>query len=207
MDLLREALELKHTPEAYTQQDFDKILGKYSAVADLPGFAFVDELVVMYPEAKFILTDRNSHAWLSSMQASIFAHMDSWPLFFQSLYDFEHARPLRRLMRKWAELFCAMDFHDGARRSYITHVQHCLKVVPKERLLVMRLEEQLDWEDLCAFLEVPIPEQSTLGQPKGPAGVMEHVNAGEPQDSSMWLAFATVVLSVAGGICFLRLVV
>lgn len=52
-----------------------------------------------------------------------------------------------------------MDFGDGAREAYIDHVQHVLKVVPKERLLILRFGEQSDWHDLCDFLGKKPPDE------------------------------------------------
>lgn len=128
-------------------------------------------------------------------------------MFFQSLYDFDHARPLRQLMRKWAELFCELNFDEVARQAYIAHVQHCLRVVPKERLLVMRLEEPLDWEDLCAFLGIPGPEQSIVC--RSPEGIDKEVGQSTTnvEDPSTWLALGTVALTVLSGLLFLWMVI
>lgn len=169
MDLLHEALLLKNDETKkgpYGPQEFDRLWGKYDAVGDLPGFAFVNELVSYYPQAQFILTDRNVDAWARAMRATTFAHAMSWPLFFQSLYDGQHARPLRRLMRTWLRMFCRLDFGNGAREAYIDHVQHCLKVVPKERLLILRFEEDSEWHDLCEFLgkEMPDTQYPVVGE-------------------------------------------
>jgi hypothetical protein len=132
MDLIHEALVAKYdrTIPPYTRKDYDKIWGSYDvssiltsiphtamfvplmswndekALTDLPAFAFVPELLSAYSSAKFILTTRSVNSWHRSMQATVFAHMTSWPLFLQSLYDFEHTRLLRRLMRKWGQVFC-----------------------------------------------------------------------------------------------------
>ena len=168
MDLLHEALTLKHndSQEQYGQPEFDQIWGKYDALMDLPAFAFVPELLTLYPETvKFILTDRNVDAWLLSMQTTIFAHLDSWPLVLQSLYDTQHAQPLRRLMRKWAEVFCGFDFGSAAKQAYIEHVKFCLRVVPKERLLILQLREGGEdredwWDDICEFLGQAVPDES-----------------------------------------------
>lgn len=165
MDLLREALLLKQVQNdatkepPYGPQDCDRIWGKYDAVGDLPGYAFVNELVAYYPQTQFILTDRNPDAWGRAMRATTLAQVMSWPLFFQSLYDGQRARPWRRLMRAWIRGFCRFDFRDGLREAYIDHVQHVLKVVPKERLLIKRFEEQSEWHDLCEFLGKDVPHE------------------------------------------------
>lgn len=166
MDLLHEALVLKHKShdniederQPYGPQDFDKVWGKYDAVGDLPGFAFVDELVTYYPQAQFILTDRNVDAWARAMKATGFVEVKSWSWFLRSCYGFQYARPLRRLIRIWLESFCQFEFGGGLRKAYIDYVQHCLKVVPKERLLILRYGEHSDWHDLCEFLGKKLPD-------------------------------------------------
>ncbi|KAK4495587.1 hypothetical protein PRZ48_012855 [Zasmidium cellare] len=131
---------------------------KYDAVGDLPGFAFVDELVAYYPQARFILTDRNVDSWARAMRASCFVEVGSWAWFLRGCWDGQYVRPLRRLLLLWIRKFCRFDFGDGLREAYFDHVQHCLKVVPKEKLLILRFGEQSDWHDLCEFLGKDVPE-------------------------------------------------
>ncbi|KAF2167773.1 hypothetical protein M409DRAFT_65892 [Zasmidium cellare ATCC 36951] len=165
MDLLHEALVLKHRRDGdkderqlYGPQEFDKIWGKYDAVGGLPGFAFVDELVAYYPQAQFIMTDRNVDSWARAMRATCLVEVGSWSWYFRSWYDSQHASPLRRLIQAWIHQLCRSDFGDELREAYIDHVQHCLKIIPKEKLLIMRFGQESDWHDLCDFLGKTVPD-------------------------------------------------
>ncbi|EME88456.1 uncharacterized protein MYCFIDRAFT_43766 [Pseudocercospora fijiensis CIRAD86] len=163
MDLLNEALEIKAKGGAdarpYRRKEFDKIWGEYNAIIGLPGFAFVDELIEAYPNALFILTERNVDDWHRDMQEDVFAEVDSWSLFCESLYDSWHARPFQRLLNTWCQMFCQGKFGNGAKEAYMDHVMHCKKAVPPERLLTLRLEDQEGWQPLCKFLKKRIPNE------------------------------------------------
>ncbi|ENH75031.1 hypothetical protein FOC1_g10010415 [Fusarium oxysporum f. sp. cubense race 1] len=66
LGLWREALDAKFYGKGklWGREEFDKILGPYDAVADLPAICFVEELVAAYPEAKVIVTQRDVDSWL-----------------------------------------------------------------------------------------------------------------------------------------------
>ncbi|CAK3823752.1 Hypothetical predicted protein [Lecanosticta acicola] len=206
MDLLHEALTLKHncSEHAYGQLEFDQIWGKYDALIDLPAYAFVPELLKHYPQTlKFILTDRHVDVWHAEMQKSVFAHLDCRSLLLQSFYDSHHARPLRRLMRKWAHMFCGLDFGGGARRAYVEHVRYCLKAVPKERLLILKFEEDGEdwWEDLCTFLghEVPrevFPRVDTVEA----FDQVEEISRGNPELAAMQIILAAIVVAAVAAV-------
>ena len=52
--------------------DWGKIYEGYNASVDWPGATFYAQLADAYPEAKVILTVRDSEAWFRSTQATIF---------------------------------------------------------------------------------------------------------------------------------------
>lgn len=56
----------------YGRVDFDKMLGAYDAVSDLPTVLFADELIAAYPEAKVLLTVREAEDRVVSMQRTIY---------------------------------------------------------------------------------------------------------------------------------------
>lgn len=59
----------------YGRKEFDKLLGDYDAVADLPCAFFVDELTKAYPEAQVVLTNRDVDKWLASMNTTV---LEAW---------------------------------------------------------------------------------------------------------------------------------
>ncbi|KAJ0277048.1 hypothetical protein Brms1b_011300 [Colletotrichum noveboracense] len=50
----------------FTREDFDKWFGDYDSVTDVPAW-FLPELVAAYPNAKFVLTERDPEAWRRSV--------------------------------------------------------------------------------------------------------------------------------------------
>jgi hypothetical protein len=56
--------------QPFSKDQFDSILGHYSAVTDAPAVCFADELISAYPDAKVVLTTRDPDKWLVSMERS-----------------------------------------------------------------------------------------------------------------------------------------
>ncbi|KAF2789360.1 hypothetical protein K505DRAFT_253516 [Melanomma pulvis-pyrius CBS 109.77] len=142
----------------YARAEFDKLLGDYDVVADLPGAAFATQLIEAYPEAKVILTNRDFESWEKSMQNSI------WQLFTWKLFDVCRILNLSQMapvMRLLHPIFYA---HNGnhyggpvAREAYEKHYENVRALVPKERLLEFGPES--DWESLCQYLDRAIPKE------------------------------------------------
>ena len=137
----------------YTKADFDKLLGDYDAVADLPGCVFAQQLLDAYPEAKVILTTRAYDAWEASMQDSLWCFL-TWRLFGACrVLGLTQMAPLMQL------LHAVFAVHNGnhyggvhARDAYKTHYDTIRSLVPAERLLEVEAEKELGWDRLCAFL-------------------------------------------------------
>lgn len=70
---LVEAIENENLHDSATcRKDFDRIFSGYDAVsADPPAFAFVQEIVAAYPDAKIILIERDEDAWYESSAATV----------------------------------------------------------------------------------------------------------------------------------------
>ena len=67
-----EALRAKFNGEGkkWGHEEFDKILGNYDGIADVPGICFSEELINAYPDAKIVLNTRDVDAWLKSMRST-----------------------------------------------------------------------------------------------------------------------------------------
>ena len=115
--------------------------------ADFPASIFVPELLLAYPEAKIIMTERDEDAWVKSMESTL------W-------YQYTHGPPQNPTMRPLAEkyhFYCwANDFPTHGRQYFQEYHALVRKLVPKERRL--EYDVKLGWEPLCAFLEVEVPE-------------------------------------------------
>jgi hypothetical protein len=152
----------------YEKGDFDKILGDYDSVSDLPCALFADEFLEFYPDAKVILTERDPDKWIKSMQKTLYL-VHSW-----SSWDLvKHWDPaLTKLWRGcdlrdwdawlglgWASRrdFLSEEYGELAKQRLIEHSQHIKKVVPKEKLLVWKPQE--GWEPLGKFLGQETPSE------------------------------------------------
>ena len=159
------------------------LLDEYSACCDNPACGFVFELAEMNPNAKVILTVRDSaEAWEKSASETI----------FRIIYDSRFAPGLLNSMMNWVPilgrltslkrlgvatmdkcsvqgklclndrhfLFLLLGFHPDIKENrfqfyedWNEFVQH---KIPKDRLLVFNAKQ--GWEPLCEFLGKPIPE-------------------------------------------------
>jgi hypothetical protein len=145
---------------------WDEIFTGFNSTVDWPGGHFFRELAAAYPEAKVLLSTRESGDWERSFRQTIWsmcfgeslvrllasarAQVDpQWErylalvdrMFWTGTTAFapQHAEP--------ADLIAAMERHDAAVRE----------AVPAERLLVWGVGD--GWGPLCEFLEVPVPDE------------------------------------------------
>ncbi|KAH7128576.1 P-loop containing nucleoside triphosphate hydrolase protein [Dendryphion nanum] len=147
------------TRKAYNREDFDKLLGDYDVVTDVPSVVFWKQLIDAYPEAKVILTNRPYDEWEHSMQSSIW-QMFTWQLF-------HYARVLG--VTAWAPLLDLLHtvfrVHNGnnyggpkAKKAYEEHYDNIRAYVPAGNLLELGPEQ--GWKPLCEFLDKPVPKES-----------------------------------------------
>jgi hypothetical protein len=60
--------------EPFGREEFDHLLGQYSAVLDAPSNVFAPELVAAYPSAKAIIVERDIESWYSSWEKAVIAN-------------------------------------------------------------------------------------------------------------------------------------
>lgn len=117
-------------------------LEEYDAVLDLPIPAIYKELHQHYPNAKFIYTWRDFHSWINSHK-KMYEKLGDIPLFETKLVygDFKFNR------HKW--------FH--------THENHNKEVLKyfkkKDKNFISLRYNNNHWEELCKFLDKPIPDE------------------------------------------------
>ena len=131
-------------------------------VSDAPCTAFYRELLEAYPEAKVILSVRDSpEQWYRSQ-------MNTAVPSFARMYgpDASIGRRLFRLLSGpesavermnellWRHYF-STDIATGGTKFYQDFLAEVQRLVPKERLLVYNVRQ--GWEPLCAFLGAEIP--------------------------------------------------
>ncbi|RYE56199.1 MAG: sulfotransferase family protein [Rhizobiaceae bacterium] len=129
--------------------DWAAIFEGFGATVDWPGATFWRSLVEHYPDAKVILSVRDSaDAWFESTQKTIFS-----PQLMALL-------PPQFSKMMWLTIHSLFDgaIHDRdcCVEVYERHNAAVIAAVPAERLLVYRPGD--GWEPLCAFLGCPVPE-------------------------------------------------
>jgi len=133
----------------------------YRSTMDFPGFLFYQELMEVYPDAKVVLTIRDSEKWYTSVADTIRNVMPD-------TCSFLGMRLMGTLVPKWGRttrmvatlLGERFNHGDNSKESWICnfkkHNEEVQRLVPRERLLVYQVGE--GWEPLCKFLGVPVPD-------------------------------------------------
>ena len=108
-----------------------------------------------YPEAKVVLTIRDSQRWYDSVAESIY-RLASWPKWMVWL---PKIGPFLDMTRRtvWQGFFHGR-FTDRqfAIDLFEQHNANVQRVVPADKLLVFSVKD--GWEPLCQFLDLPIPD-------------------------------------------------
>ena len=133
--------------------DWLQIYDGYQSAVDWPTACFFRELSGEFPEAKFVLTQRDPERWADSFGATIYkllAGRDQAP----------------EEMRAWLDMagdvitrsgFPSDLDRDGLVSAFIAHNNAVRQAVPTSRLLVFEVKQ--GWEPLCEFLDVPVPDE------------------------------------------------
>lgn len=140
---------------------------QYKAVVDMPCNVFYEELLEAYPNAKLILTVRNSpEIWYNSIKSTIFLmiHPDykNWVMKFLTMhfkrffYAYYTARQVIHDILKSDANDVQIHEKENAIESYNRHNQMIMSKYDKDRLLVFNVEQ--GWEPLCKFLGCKIPD-------------------------------------------------
>ncbi|KAH7120290.1 hypothetical protein B0J13DRAFT_457004 [Dactylonectria estremocensis] len=195
-----EALHAKFSGRGkpWGRAEFDKILGDYDAVADVPAICFVEELVAAYPEAKVVVSMRDVDSWLRSLDSTA-GRVLQWPL-WESLAAWDKA--LAGPFWEHAKVVMPANFrtmHDfsptsPARQAFEDHYALLDRTVPAERMLKFRVQE--GWEPLCSFLDVDVPESEFPRLNDAAQFILAH-------SMMWWIAFA----KMAGKMCLVPAVV
>jgi hypothetical protein len=135
--------------------DWETLFANYRSTVDWPGCSFWRELAEKNPEAKVLLSYRDSDAWYESFHNTIYQAMlrevpsePSWVA--------EHFEMTRQLVLEQA-LGGRPDDRAYAIRCYEEHNEAVRSEVPTDRLILH--EVGAAWEPLCDGLGLPIPEE------------------------------------------------
>lgn len=128
--------------------DWDLLLGGFAACVDWPSARYWPQLAARFPQAKVLLTWRTPASWYASMEKTIL------PSVAGMLARGESSAGSLTLLK-------ALDGRPWAKENFIAayeeNVEKVKKTIPAERLLIYTLGD--GWAPLCAFLDVPVPDQ------------------------------------------------
>ncbi|XP_078350486.1 uncharacterized protein LOC144635256 [Oculina patagonica] len=159
--------------------DFASMYKDVDAVTDLPAAFWFQEIYEAFPNAKVILTIRDSEdVWARSWAKQ------------REVDDFEGTDWLTKIvLRYWLhrKYYALLDAEDSAafgilnskstvlfKKKYREHNERVQAVIPKEKLLIFNVKQ--GWEPLCKFLGCDIPEQEPFPwQNVGTAGSSERL--------------------------------
>jgi hypothetical protein len=145
--------------------DSATILDGYRSTVDWPGGYFYKQLLESYPDAKVLLSVRDPERWEPSFRETIVDMCYGESLIRLLASARAHVDPkwdrYLKLVEKmfWGEKGTFPDGHSPSDliERFVAHNEEVKRVVPAEQLLVWEVTD--GWEPLCAFLDVPVPDQ------------------------------------------------
>jgi hypothetical protein len=164
--------------------NWNEMYGSYEAATDQPTALLWKELMEEYPNAKVILTIRDEESWFQSYcnscnKSKILAKSDQ--TFYNRMGEATmrfHAFWMNSIEPSYFEPFMGDNdmchYKDMFMTRYKKHNEEVIQGVPKEKLLVMNIADGQNnsWEELCTFLNLPIPSVPFPHTNKGDANIM-----------------------------------
>jgi hypothetical protein len=134
------------------RMDWKTLFESYEATVDFPACVYYRELLQEFPDAKVILNVRDPERWYQSF-LTLQETTDRFRVF--------RFVPRARRFLNFVDLLLGKVFecprdHDTCITVFNRHNQEVQEHVPRERLLVFRVQE--GWGPLCKFLGCELPE-------------------------------------------------
>ena len=141
----------------------EALFGGYKAMVDYPGCMFYEDFLKMNPDAKVILTVRDSpEAWVKSVNATIFqvhgaSNWFSWTFrkFVRKLASPAHIPGVMEIMTRIHGVN-PIDPRTDLDEMYADWINRVKETVSAKKLLVFNVKQ--GWKPLCDFLGVPVPD-------------------------------------------------
>ncbi|OOF95309.1 hypothetical protein ASPCADRAFT_507202, partial [Aspergillus carbonarius ITEM 5010] len=192
----------------YETSDLDRWVGNFDCLMEIPSYVGLRALETYMedPEVKFILTERSPDKWVKSFNNTIGEAI--------KVADKPPINILKHCDAELGEFFYLakvmyMAYSDGTypghpdneaalRKNYVDYIRTVKETLPKDRLLVVKLEDGLGWDQICPFLGVAIPEQK---YPRGNEPDTFHKiieNYVAPRVKAAMVNLGTTVAAVAG---------
>ncbi len=165
MEVIQNPSQLPFWKEMHEKRntDFEAMLKGYTAMVDFPGAMYYKEFMKQYPEAKIVLTVRDSEKWYKSCRETIYKVPKGFDIFMMKLVGIfkpqvKHMSSFFDYVTKviWGNFFEG-KFEDKpyAIKRFSDWTEEVKRVVPADRLLIFEVAQ--GWQPLCEFLNKPIP--------------------------------------------------
>jgi len=143
--------------EYWVKKDYAPIIAeitKHDAFHDAPWnlMNMLEVYMDEFPDSKFILTVRDEHHWIQSVKnyfydvkskCSHIRHSDDSYIIERNQYLFGSTYLIDE---------------DNCLNKYREFNEYVYQIIPKDKLLIMNLEHGDGWDELCQFLERPVPD-------------------------------------------------
>ncbi|ORY80998.1 P-loop containing nucleoside triphosphate hydrolase protein [Protomyces lactucae-debilis] len=156
-------LKLKphYHPGPAEMPDWSVFLSGYGATLDSPACEFVPEFLEAFPDAKVVLTVRDSdEAWWQSYMGTVGKIGEAFGFHRQKvaliprLYN--QACLAEEIAEYWRQKYCSDLEQQNSAIVHSRHNAYIKEIVPADRLLIFNVKE--GWQPLCDFLGVPVPK-------------------------------------------------
>lgn len=138
-----------------------QVFDGYNASSDWPGFAFLEDILDMYPDVKVILNKRRTpDEWQGSVRSSL-AYFSTWTYHLLTYWIPMcrwHFKMYRTFMRLAKVRYGVDDIFSG--ECYDRHNQWVRDVVASRGNDLLEWEPTDGWRPLCAFLGYDEPEEA-----------------------------------------------
>ena len=184
-----------------------ELFGGFVAAVDYPGCMFYEEFMKINPDAKVILTIRDTpEAWAKSAGETImrFNTVQSWLKRKVMIFVKEALNPHMYWISRMMVNVHGVDPNDPRTvlaQMYTDWNKRVIETVPAEKLLIFNVKE--GWKPLCDFLGVPVPDKP-FPRVNSTAHFKEMINGQvKKQMGVFFLKFLLVVVIGAGTVVLL----
>ncbi|KAI1776440.1 hypothetical protein F4818DRAFT_380566 [Hypoxylon cercidicola] len=138
-----------------------KLFAGFASQSDLPGIAFTDDLMDMFPDAKIILNQRqDAHAFAKSVEGSI-AFFHTWPYILSTILlksDRLHWKIHFGVYKMFNQkLGTGIWDYDTLVDLYGKYNNWIKEEAKKRNRPVLEWQPHEGWEPICKFLGKPVP--------------------------------------------------
>jgi len=165
-------LRAAENPGCMTAADWREFLSGrgYTAGVGEPLALFYKEVGAAYPDAKFLLTDREPHAWYRSMRTAILrprSYLERPPIsWIFSLFSIEQNKQLFHRVRALSAARLGLNHstwsavaagEEEAVQFFTAWRELIVRTIPPDKLTIYQVKE--GWAPLAAMLGVPTPDE------------------------------------------------